>query len=553
MRIAETFNEGLKREYSVHVPAADLAARVDAQLGRVAAQVRMPGFRPGKVPLNLVRKMHGAQLMNEALQETVQEGVQQLIAEHALRPAMQPQVDLAAPPAEGKDIDFKVAVEVLPTIDAPKIDGIVLEKLVVPVDEVAVDAAVARLAEQAQGFVPAPEGHAAATGDSLTIDFKGTVDGEAFDGGTGEGMRVRIGSGQLIPGFEDQLIGAAVGEHRTVKVSFPADYNVAYLAGRAAEFAVTVTGIDTPEQASLDDDFAKKFGIDGIAALREILKDQVAAELATMTRTHMKRKLLDTLAAGHDFAVPPSMVEAEFDAIWRQVEAEEEAPSDDDRAEYRRIAERRVRLGLLLSEIGQANGIQISQAEMNRLIGQEAAKYNAKEQPQVVKYFQENAMAAAQLRAPLYEDKVVDFLLSKAEVTEREVTREALQAEIESDDETPGVRGHAHVHGPDCDHGHDHGHDHSHDHAAHGDGQARAHDADAAAHAPDAPSPAKKPRAKKAAPPAAAGEGAAAVVDPAVASGPGDVAASEPPAAVDPAETAPAPAKKARAKKAAAE
>ncbi len=515
MRIAETLNEGLKREYSVHVPAADLDAKVTAQLGKVAAQVRMPGFRPGKVPLNLVRKMHGAQMLQEALQETVQDGVQQLIAEHALRPAMQPQVDLAAPPALGQDVDFKVAVEVLPVIEAPKIDGIVLEKLVVPVDDVAVDAAVARLAAQAQGFAPAADGHVAASGDGLTINFVGTVDGEAFDGGTGAGMRVVIGSGQLIPGFEDQLIGATVGEARTVKVTFPADYNVAYLAGRAAEFAVTVAGIDSPEATTFDDEFAKKFGLDSIDALREILKDQVASESAAMTRTHMKRKLLDTLAGTHDFEVPPSMVDAEFDAIWRQVEAEDEAPSEDDRAEYRRIAERRVRLGLLLSEIGQANGVQISQAEMNRLIGQEAAKYDRKEQPQVVKYFQENAMAAAQLRAPLYEDKVVDFLLGHAEVTERVVSREELQAEIESDDETPGIRGH--VHGPDCDHVHDHaGHDHAgHDHAAHD------HDA-----APSpAPAPAKKPRAKKAA--------AAAVVDPALGAGADEVAAIEPQAAVD--------------------
>ena len=500
MRIAETLNEGLKREYSVSIPAAVLDAKVDAQLGKVAGQVRMPGFRPGKVPLSLVRKMHGPQLMNDALQEAVQESMQQLIAEHSLRPAMQPQIDLAAPPAAGKDVDFTVAVEVLPVIETPQIDNIALEKLTVEPGDAEIDAAVARLAEQARSFTPAPDGHAAAAGDSLTIDFAGTVDGEAFDGGKGEGMRVVIGSGQLIPGFEDQLVGAVAGEHRTVKVSFPADYNVAYLAGKAAEFAVTVTGIDTPEAGALDDEFAKKFGIDSLDALREILKDQVAAELGAMTRTHMKRKLLDTLASAHDFAVPSSMVDAEFDAIWRQVEAEEEATTDEDRAEYRRIAERRVRLGLLLSEIGQANGVQITQAEMNRLIGQEAAKYDSKEQPQVVKYFQENAMAAAQLRAPLYEDKVVDFLLGRATVTERPVTRAELQAEIESDDETPGAHMAAatpveHVHGPDCDHDHDH--------------------ADAA------PAPAKKPRAKK----------AKAVVDPAA--GMDEVAAIEPQAAIE--------------------
>lgn len=513
MRIAETLNEGLKREYSVSIPAADLDAKVDAQLGKVAAQVRMPGFRPGKVPLNLVRKMHGAQMLQDALQEAVQEGMQQLIADHKLRPAMQPQIDLAAPPAAGQDVDFTVAVEVLPVIEAPAIDGIALEKLVVEVDDAAVDAAVARLADQAKSFTPAPDGHVAATGDTVTIDFLGTVDGEAFDGGKGEGMKIKLGSGQLIPGFEDQLVGATAGAARTVKVTFPADYNVAYLTGKDAEFAVTVSAIDMPDVVEMNDAFAKKFGIDSIDALREILKDQVAAELGAMTRTHMKRKLLDTLASAHDFAVPPSMVDAEFDAIWRQVVEEEEAPSDDDRTEYRRIAERRVRLGLLLSEIGQANGVNVTQTEMNRLVGQEAAKYSQAEQPQVVKYFQENAMAAAQLRAPLYEDKVVDFLLGKAEVTERTVTREALQAEIESDDETPGGGGH--VHGPDCDHDH---------HSASEPVAAVA-------------VPAKKPRAKKpaAAPAAAAVDGATANEPQPPVETPADVA---PPAATPPAPVA---------------
>ena len=526
MRIAETLNEGLKREYSVTIPAAEIDAKVDAQLGKVAAQVRMPGFRPGKVPLNLVRKMHGAQLRSDALQEAVNEGMQQLIAEHALRPAMQPQIDLAAPPADGKDVDFTVAVEVLPVIETPKIDGITLEKLVVETGETDIDAAVQRLADQQKNFAPAPAKYKAATGDTVVIDFAGSVGGEAFDGGKGEGMKIVLGSGQLIPGFEDQLIGAKSGDKRTVKVTFPADYNVAYLTGRDAEFAVSVTGVETAVPVVLDDSLAKTFGIDSLEALREILKDQVTAELGALTRTHMKRKLLDTLAGSHDFAVPQSMVDAEFDQIWRQVEAEEAETPDEDRAEYRRIAERRVRLGLLLSEIGQSNGVVVNQAEMNRLIGQEAAKYDRAEQPQVVKYFQENAMAAAQLRAPLYEDKVVDFLLGKAEVTERVVSREALQAEIESDDETPG----AHVHGPDCDH--DHGHDH-------------------------APAPAPKAKKAKAKPAAAApepvveavAEPAAAAAKPVKKAKPAPAAVPVEPVAAAPAEVAPAQAALAKPKR----
>ena len=516
MRIAETLNEGLRREYSVHIPAATLAAKIDAQAVEVAKQVRMPGFRPGKVPLNLVKKMHGQALRGEALQAAVNESVQQLLAEHQLRPAMQPTVEVA-PTSEDSDIDFTVAVEVLPVIEAPQIDGLKLERLVVEPTDADMDAALARLADQQKSFVPAPEGHAAATGDTVVMDFSGSVDGKLFDGGTGESMRVEIGTGQLIPGFEDQLIGATSGEARTVSVTFPDDYNVDRLKGRAAEFAVSVTEVLVPAAVTVDDDFAKGLGVDSLDALKEILGDQLKAELGQLTRTHMKRKLLDTLAAAHDFAVPQSMVDAEFEQIWQQVEQEASGEGDDDsaakldaeRPEYRRIAERRVRLGLLLSEIGQLGGVTVTSAEMNRLIAQEASRY-PKEREQVIKYFQENAMAAAQLRAPLYEDKVVDYLIGKAEVTERIVDRAVLTAEIESDDETPG----GHVHGPDCDHDHAHDHAHAHDQAESPAIEAK---------------PAKSPRAKK--PKAAAAPAPAA--EPATDAAAEDTAPSE----LDPGET----------------
>jgi trigger factor len=469
MRIAETLNQGLKREYSVTILASELADKVDAQLATVAKQIRMPGFRPGKVPHNLVRKMHGAQLRNDALNEAVQESMNKLMADHALRPATQPQIDLAAPPAEGADVEFNVSLEVLPVIEAPKIDGIELEKLVVEAGDAEMDVALNRLAQGQKAFEAADAKHKAANGDQVTLTYEGRVDGEVFEGGKGDGMKIELGSGQLIPGFEDQLVGAKTGDKRTVNVTFPDDYNVAYLKGKPAEFAVEVTAVETSKDVVIDDSFASNLGIENLDALKEILKDQVDAELGQLTRTHMKRKLLDQLASSHDFAVPESMVNAEFDQIWQQIEAEAEGLSDEDkakleedRAEYRRIAERRVRLGLLLSEVGQANGVQVSQAEMNRLIGQEANKYPGQQQ-QVVKYFQDTPMAAAQLRAPLYEDKVVDFLLGRAAVVERTVTRDALIAEIENEDETPG-HVHGHVHGPDCDHDH-HGHDHGHDHA----------------------------------------------------------------------------------------
>jgi trigger factor len=413
-----------------------------------------------------VKKMHGASVRQEVLQEALNEGIQKVIADKKLRPAMQPQVDVSSLD-EDKDVEFKVAVEVLPTIDAPMVEGIKLEKLVVEPTDGDMTQALQRLADQQKSFEAAPAKHAATTGDVVVMDFRGTVDGEAFEGGTGEGMQVQLGSGQLIPGFEEQLEGVKANDQRTIKVKFPEDYNVAYLKGRDAEFEVTVTEIRTAKAVALDDSLASNLGIENLDKLKEILKDSLGNELSGLTRTHMKRKLLDHLAASHDFAVPETMVDAEFQQIWKQLEHEASHEADPaaamaeiekERDEYRRIAERRVRLGLLLSEIGQANNVQVSQQEMNRLIMQEASRYPREQQQQAVKFFQENAMAAAQLRAPLYEDKVVDFLIEKADITERKVTREELQAAIESEDESPV----GHVHGPGC--GHDH-HDHDHSHA----------------------------------------------------------------------------------------
>ena len=323
MQIAETLNQGLRREYSLVIPAAALAARVDARLAEVSKTIRMPGFRPGKVPPNLVRKMHGEALRGEALQAAVNDGVQQLLTEHKLRPATQPTVDLDGDPAEGSDVGVKVAMEVLPTVDDVKIDGLELEKLIVGADDAAMDEALKRLAGQAARTEPAAPDYTAKTGDTVIIDFEGSVDGELFDGGKGEAMRVTIGTGQLIPGFEDQLVGAKANEERTVKVTFPEEYNVAYLKGKPAEFAIVVQGVETPIAAAMDDDFAKNFGIDSLDALKEILKDQLDAELGGLTRTHLKRKLLDTLASRHDFDVPESMVDGEFEQIWAQLDQEE--------------------------------------------------------------------------------------------------------------------------------------------------------------------------------------------------------------------------------------
>ena len=455
MKTVETENEGLKRAYTLTIPAKDIDARVDGEIKRIAPTVRMPGFRPGKVPPNLIRKMHGEALMRDALNTAVQDSVQQLLADKKIRPAMQPEVELDESYETGKDAEIKVRLETLPDVPKPKIDGLKLERLTVETDEKAVNEQLKQLAASQARFEDAKKGHKAAKGDQVVIDFAGKVDGVAFEGGTGEGMAVVLGSGQLIPGFEDQMIGLKVGDEKQLNVTFPDDYGAENLKGQPATFDIKVSAVKVPGETKLDNDFAKQLGLNDLDQLKGLLRDQQQQELNGLTRTHMKRRLLDQLAAGHDFDVPPSMVEAEYENIMAQLrhEASHEADPaaalkeiEGDAEEYRNIAVRRVRLGLLLSEIGAANGIDVTQQEMNRLIGQAAAQYQPKDREAFVRYVQQNPMAAAQLRAPLYEDKVVDFLFDKAEVSERAVTREELEADLESEE--------GHVHGPGC--GHDH-------------------------------------------------------------------------------------------------
>ncbi len=445
MQIVETQNEGLKRAYAITIPASEIEARVDAEVKKIAPQVRMPGFRPGKVPANLVRKMHNDALMQDALSSVVKEGVDKAIADNKLRPAMQPSVDLGEDYAPGKDAEVTMDVEILPEIEAPKIDGLTLERLTVEVDDKMLDEALAKFAEGQKRFETAAKTYKAKEGDQVVIDFEGFVDGKAFEGGKGEGMAIELGSGRLIPGFEDQLVGAKANDAVEVNVTFPEDYNVKDLAGKPAKFDVVVGEVQKPAEVKLDDEFAKTLGLDGIEKLRELIKVQIEQELNGLTRTHMKRKLLDKLAADHDFDVPPTMVDAEFNQIWQQLEQEaarEENPEaarkeiEAEKDEYRDIAVRRVRLGLLLSEIGNANGVQINNQEMQMLLQQEAQRYRPEDRERFMQYISENEMAAAQLRAPLYEDKVVDFLFDKAEITDREVTREELEAAIEAEDTT---------------------------------------------------------------------------------------------------------------------
>ncbi len=450
MQIVETANEGLKRAYTVTIPASDIEARIDAEVKKVAPQVRMPGFRPGKVPANLVRKMHGEALHNDALNASLRDSIDSLMREKQLRPAMQPKVDLAEGYEQGKDAELTVEVEVLPEFEVPSLEGLKLEKLNVPASDEAVDEALNRLAENQKTYKDAAKTKKAADGDQLIIDFVGSIDGTEFEGGKAEGAALVLGSGQFIPGFEDQLVGVKTGEERTITVTFPEDYPAEHLKGKEAQFAVTVQAVKVAAETVVDEDFAKSLGLESLDKLKELMKGQLEQETAGLTRTQMKRQLLDQLAADHDFPVPPTMVEAEFEQIWRQLQSEvakEENPEEGlkeieaEKDDYRRIAERRVRLGLLLSEIGQKNGVEISQQEMNMLLQQAAQQYRPEDRQRFVDYVRSEPMAMAQLRAPLYEDKVVDFLFDKAEITEREVTREELEAAIEADEngETPAA------------------------------------------------------------------------------------------------------------------
>ena len=486
MQTVETLNEGLKRAYTLTISAKDIDARVDSEVANIAPQVRMPGFRPGKVPANLIRKMHGERLQADALNSSIQEGVQKVLADNKLRPAMQPAVELGEDFAFGKDAEVKISLEVLPEIAAPKVEelGLTLERLTVAVEDSAVDEAVERIAAGQKKFSDAKDGAKAKDGDQLIIDFLGKLDGVAFEGGAAEDMPLELGSGRFIPGFEEQLVGVKKGDTKTITVTFPEDYQAENLKGKEATFDITVKAVKNPEDFVADDEFAKSLGLESLEQLRELMKGQIEQEHNGLTRTHMKRKLLDQLASSHDFDVPPSMVEAEFNQIWAQLEHEaghEEdkeaalAELEKDKDEYRGLAVRRVRLGLLLSEIGQANGIEVSAQEMQRLVMQAAQQYRPQDRERFMQYIQNEPMAAAQLRAPLYEDKVVDFLFEKAEITDRAVSKAELEAAIEAEDGESG-----HVHGPGC------GHDHDHDHK-----------------------PAKKPAAKKAKAEAPAEEAAA--------------------------------------------
>lgn len=442
MNIKEVSAEGLSRELQITVPAADLVAKLDARIDEIKGTVQLKGFRPGKVPAAHIRKTYGDQLMGEVIQETVSETSQKMLTEREERPAMQPEIKLVGevdPVIQGEgDLVYDIVFDIIPPIDLIDFSTVKLTRPVVEVDDEKVDEALERLASSRKDFEPRGKTAKAREGDRVKIDFVGRIDGEAFEGGTAEGFELELGSGQFIPGFEDQLVGTKAGDTKDVEVSFPEEYGNAELAGKPSVFEVTVHEVSAPKEAEINEEFATSLGMESLEKLRDAIRDQIGNDYGQMSRGHLKKDLLDQLSDGHSFELPPSMVTLEFDQIWQQFQNELEQQGqkmedldeseDDLRAEYKGIAERRVRTGLVLAEVGSKNEIEVTQEELNQGLIQRVQQFPGQEQ-QVFEYFQKNPEAMAQIRAPLFEEKVVDFICEMADVTDTPVSVEALMAE----------------------------------------------------------------------------------------------------------------------------
>jgi trigger factor len=449
MQVTETLAEGLKHEFQISVSASDLDAKADARLVDLKGKVRINGFRPGKVPVSHLKKVYGRSVMAETVEQTIRDTNSQLFTERGFRLATEPKVTM---PTEEKavediltgksDLTYTVSIEVVPTIQLADFKSFAIDKPIADVADADVDEAIKRIAEQNRSYAPKGEGAKAETGDRVTISFKGTINGTPFEGGTGENLPIVLGTGQFIPGFEDQLLGIAAGETRTLKVTFPQNYGAEKLAGQPAEFETSATLIEAPQATTIDDEFAKTLGLESLDKLKEAARERLAAELAGFTRQRVKRMLLDQLDDSHRFEAPPSLIEEEFNLMWNSIKAEmqsngktfadegttEEAAKD----EYRKIADRRVRLGLVLSEIGEKNKITVTEDEVSRAVIERARQMPGREK-EVWDYYRNNPNALAQLRAPIYEDKVVDFILELANVTEKKVTREELLKDDEGE------------------------------------------------------------------------------------------------------------------------
>jgi trigger factor len=441
MQVFETSNEGLKRQLKVVVGASEIGERYEARVGAVKNQIQIKGFRPGKVPVAHIKKVYGRSLMAEVLQQAIEDTSRQALSDRNERPALQPKIDLPEAAADieqviaGKsDLAYNMTFEVLPEIALADLAQLKLERLVADVEPAEIDRALDGLIERNLSYV-AEADRAGGDKDRMTLDFVGRIDGEPFEGGTGEGVLLVLGQGNFIPGFEDGLTGAKAGDTRLVKATFPAAYPVETLRGKEAEFDVTVKEVARPERPALDDAFAKSLGAEDLAKLRELVTQQIQREHDGISNEKLKRQLLDALDAAHTFALPPSLVEAEYEGIWKRVDdsmkqagqtfPHEGKSEDEAKVEYRRIAERRVRLGLVLGEIGDKNKIQVSQDEMRRALIDQARKFPGQER-MVYDYFEKNPAALSELRAPVFEQKVVDFVVELARPAERKVSTEEL-------------------------------------------------------------------------------------------------------------------------------
>ncbi len=433
MQVTETQSEGLKRQFEIVVAATDIETRVNERLTDLSKKVKLPGFRPGKVPVSLMKQRYGQSVMGEVLEQTVNDCTNQAMTDRGLRPAMKPKVEIVTFD-EGKDLQYKVDVEVLPEVTPVDFGTLEIERLVLEPTDEDVEKAVARIAESNKKAQEPAEARPAQNGDLVTIDFAGTVDGKEEPGMKGDDFRLEIGSGQFIPGFEEQLIGASSGDDKEVKVTFPEDYPAEALKGKEAVFQVKVKKIEEQIERAVDDEMAKELGLEGgVEELRKRVREQIGGEYDNAAKASLKRRVLDALAESHSFEVPPGMVDLEFDAIWQQIERdkeegqldpEDQGKSDEElKTEYRAIAERRVRLGLLLSEVGRSQSIDVSADELNQAVMNEVRRYPGQEQ-QVIEYFRANPSAVANIRAPLFEQKVIDWIVEQAKVSDRKVTQE---------------------------------------------------------------------------------------------------------------------------------
>jgi trigger factor len=447
MQVTETSTEGLKREFRVVVPATDLSTRVNDRLTQMKDQVKINGFRPGKVPVAHLKRVYGRAVMAETIDQMVRETNAKIVTDRGFKLALDPKITMTEDKdeiesvIEGKtDLAYTVALEVVPQIALADFKSIKLEKLTTPVAEAEVDEALQKIAEQNRPFAAKPEGSKAESGDRVTISFTGTIDGVPFEGGAGEDVPVAIGSNTFIPGFEDQLLGIGAGESRTVNVTFPQNYASDQLAGKAAAFAVIAKSVESPGTVAIDDAFATSLGLESLEKLREAVTARIGQEHAGASRQKLKRALLDKLDVLHKFEAPPTLVEQEFENVWNTVVSDlksqnrtfedEKTTEEKARAEYHDIADRRVRLGLVLAEIGEKNNIRVSDDELSRAIVERVRQYPGREK-EVWEFYQKNPNAMASVRAPLYEEKVVDFLVELADVTEKSVTKEELYKDDE--------------------------------------------------------------------------------------------------------------------------